>query len=67
MKIDLSQLSKENLITIIAQMHDTIQEWDNGYGYSQQDAKFLIDVGKACSEYCSNKGTWDFSTIKIGE
>lgn len=33
----LEKLSKEDLIKVIANMHDIIQEWDNGYGLTPKN------------------------------
>jgi len=48
----LEKLTKEDLIKVIANMHDTIQEWDNGWGLPKEDAKTLIKIGSACTSYC---------------
>lgn len=47
----LENLSKEDLIHIIATMHDTIQDWGNGWGFTEEDSKILVDVGDACTSY----------------
>jgi hypothetical protein len=51
-------LSKEDLIKVIATMHDTIQEWNNGYGLEKEEGDALIEIGSACTQYCSSKGSW---------
>ena len=57
----LENLTKEDLIKIVANMHDTIQEWDDGYGLSDADAKMLIKVGDACASYCVKKDDWELT------
>ena len=51
--------SKEYLVKIIAQMHDTIQEWDNGHGLSSTEAQILIEVGDYCRQYCAINKDWE--------
>lgn len=48
----LGKLTKEDLIKVIANMHDTIQEWDNGCGISSAEAETLIKIGSACVTEC---------------
>ena len=48
----LEKLTKEDLIKVIANMHDTIQEWNNGWGLEKNDAETLIKIGSACTSYC---------------
>ena len=57
----LENLTKEDLIKVVANMHDTIQEWGDGYGLSDADAKMLIKVGDACASYCVNKDDWELT------
>lgn len=56
---NLNDLSKEDLIKVIANMHDTIQEWDNGYGLSREQAKTLINIGEQCTKLCSEGLGWE--------
>lgn len=58
-KLIVDLLSKEDLIRIIAQMHDIIQEWDNGYGVSSDDAQALMKVGESSREWCNERG-WEY-------
>lgn len=48
----LEKLTKEDLIKVIANMHDTIQEWDNGYGLPEDESETLIKIGGECIDYC---------------
>jgi hypothetical protein len=48
----LEQLTKEDLIKVIANMHDTIQDWDSGWGLPKDAAETLIKIGSACTSYC---------------
>lgn len=59
----LEKLSKEDLIKVIANMHDTIQEWNNGWGIAKDDAETLIKIGTACTNHCNEFG--DYSLPKI--
>jgi len=55
----MDRYSKHYLIKIIAAMHDTIQEWDNGYGLPEQEYNALIEVGEAACDYCKDLNDWD--------
>ena len=37
-------------------MHDTIQEWNNGYGLPEEESETLIKIGRECTNYCVNNG-----------
>ena len=52
----LETLTKEDLIKVVANMHDTIQEWNNGYGLAKDEAEKLIKIGSSCSAYCVKNG-----------
>lgn len=54
---DVKALSKEELIAVIANMHDTIQNWDSGYGLPDNDAKALREIGEECTRFCINHNT----------
>ena len=51
----LEKLSKEDLITVIANMHDTIQDWSNGWGFSSADVTVLNNIGAASIKYVYNR------------
>lgn len=59
----LNSLSKEDLIKVIANMHDTIQTWDNGWGLSNDESEILIKVGGACTSHCGKNKNWDLPKI----
>ena len=59
----LEQLSKEDLIKVIANMHDTIREWDNGWGLNDYESKILIEVGNACTKNCVKNNDWELPKI----
>ena len=59
MKVDLNKVTKEQLISVIATMHDTIQEWGNGYGLEKEDSDILIAVGSSCCSYCFQKSKFN--------
>lgn len=58
-KLNVDLLSKEDLIRIIAGMHDVIQDWGNGYGLSPDDAQTLIKVGESSRVWCHKNG-WKY-------
>lgn len=62
--IDLKKISKKDLIKVIATMHDTIQDWNNGYGIEKEDAETLIKIGSACTSFCVNKRDWILPILK---
>ncbi len=55
----LEKLSREDLIEVIANMHDTVQEWQYGWGYSERDGLVLEKVGRACAENMLSTGKWN--------
>lgn len=64
----LKGLSRDELIKIIATMHDTIQDWDSGWGFDGDDSKVLIEVGRACAHECTvkqktRKNAWSLDGI----
>lgn len=58
----LEKLTKEDLIKVVASMHDTIQEWNNGWGLSKNDSETLIKIGSACTDYCVSNN-WDLPKV----
>lgn len=63
----LQNLTKEELIRTIANMHDVIQDWDNGYGLSDKDSKALKTIGSECCDYCSENECWEVPSIEDAE
>lgn len=59
----LSDLTKEELIKVIAIMHDSIQEWDDGYGLPEKEAEILNKVGQACINKCVEDNNFDISQL----
>lgn len=59
----LANLSKEDLIKIIANMHDTIQEWHHGWGLNKEEAQTFTKVGNTCTQYCIQNNNWDISHL----
>ena len=51
----LEKLTKEDLIKVVANMHDTIQDWGNGWGLANDEAETLIKIGSACTMYCGKR------------
>ena len=60
--IVLDNLSREDLIKVIANMHDTIQEWDSGWGLEENEAQILIAIGDTCRQHCKETN-WDLPNI----
>jgi hypothetical protein len=63
MKELLEKLTKEDLIKVVANMHDTIQEWNNGYGLPSEEAETLIKIGSACTSVCSETQDWSLPQV----
>jgi DNA-binding transcriptional regulator YiaG len=49
---NLSKLTKEDLIKVIATMHNSIQTWDSGWGIPEKEAETLMKIGDECVSYC---------------
>lgn len=64
MKNILDNLTKDDLIKVIANMHDAIQEWDNGWGLPKDEADTLIKVGRACCTECSKNNDFTLPVLK---
>ena len=62
--IDLNKMSKNDLIAVIADMHDTVQDWDNGWGYSKEAAENLIDIGDSCVKDCQRRNDFTFNIYR---
>jgi len=61
----LENLSKEDLIKIIAHMHDTIQEWDSQFwGLCTEQAQTLMNIGRKSMLSCNYNNDWDISHLK---
>ena len=63
MNVELEKLSKKDLIKVIANMHDAIQDWNNGWGLPKEEAEVLIAVGGACVLECGINNDFDLSKI----
>ena len=57
----IKKLTKADLINVIANMHDTILDWDSGWGFSDEDAETIKNVGSMC---CESTDTIDLSEIR---
>ncbi len=55
----LEKLTKEDLINVIAHMHDVIQDWTYGYGFSEKQSGTIEKIGNACVDSCN----WDFPEV----
>lgn len=52
----LEKMSKEDLIDVIATMHDAVQNWENGCACcSQEEAIKLKEIGNECLKYILEK------------
>lgn len=53
---ELLSLTKEDLIDVIATMHDAVQNWENGCACcSQEEAIKLKEIGNECLRYILEK------------
>lgn len=44
----LDNMTKAQLIAVIAELHDTVGEWEDGWGFTDADGKKLMTIGRAC-------------------
>jgi hypothetical protein len=58
--INLFELSKEDLILVIANMHDTISNWSQGHGLQKEESEILNIIGYECCQVTEN---YDLSQI----
>jgi hypothetical protein len=58
----INDLSKEDLISIIANMHDTILDW-NGRGLPDHEIDFLTKIGSDASSVTAKSNNWDLNPI----
>ena len=63
MSAELEQLKKEDLVKVIATMHDVIQNWNNGWGLSQEESSCLIKVGNICTSECVKNDDWSLPKV----
>jgi hypothetical protein len=47
----LEELTKDELIDVIALMHDTVEEWSRGFGLPIEYAEILNKIGSECLIY----------------
>lgn len=59
----LEKLTKTDLIIVIAHMHDKIQNWEDGYGNTTEEADMLNKVGNSATEYCVTTQNWKLPKI----
>lgn len=62
--MDITTLSKEDLIKVIANMHDTIQTWNESWGFNKTEGDILNSVGNAAITHCSNANDFSLPIIK---
>lgn len=60
----LDDLTKEDLIKVVANMHDTIQDWNNGWGLPKKDATILIKIGRLCTDRCCKNQDWKLPNLE---
>lgn len=63
MSAELEQLKKEDLVKVIATMHDVIQNWNQGWGLSHEESSCLIKVGKICTSECVKNDDWNLPKV----
>jgi len=63
MSAELEQLTKDDLVKVIATMHDVIQDWNKGLGLSHEESSCLIKVGRICTSECVKNDDWNLSKV----
>ena len=58
----LNNLSKEDLIRVIANIADAIQDF-NGWGFNTVSEDIMKTVGVECIDFCKKKNNWDWPLI----
>lgn len=61
----LENLTKDDLISVIANIHDTIQNWDSGWGFSENEANDLNIIGQACVKHCAHNNSFNMPNITL--
>lgn len=59
----LEKLTKDDLVKVIANMHDTIQYWNHGYGFPDEEADTLNKIGSACTSTCVENQDWKLPDV----
>lgn len=61
------ELLKDNitLIKVIAEMHDTIQDWRDGWGLPPDTADTLNVVGSLCLSYCVKNNLTELPEVEL--
>lgn len=62
--MDITALSKEELISVIANMHDSIQDWGPGYGMTVDEGTTMKTIGSAATKHCCDTNSWKLPEIK---
>ena len=60
----IDDLSKEDLIKVIANMQDTIQNWADGHGLSNDEARKMNTIGNECLGHCNDIGDYELPKHK---
>lgn len=63
MSAELEQLTKEDLVKVIATMHDVIQHWNDGWGLSKEESSCLIKIGTMCTSECVKNDDWNLPKV----
>jgi hypothetical protein len=63
----LEKLSKKDLINVIANMHDLIKDWNNGWGLNDVKAEILKQIGDACIKQCDDKKDWNIPNVTLSD
>lgn len=58
----LNYLSKEDLIAVIANLYDSVKDWD-GYGFTLSDIEVINKIGRASCWFSTSEDKWDMPNL----
>lgn len=62
--MSIKNLTKDELITIIANMHDTVQEQGSDWGLSEKARKNLVPFGQEACTIAKEETTFDIPEVR---
>lgn len=63
----LEKLTKKDLINVVANMHDLIKDWNNGYPLNDVQAEILNQIGDACTKHCTDNNDWNIPNVTLSD
>lgn len=57
--MSIKNFTKNELISIIANMHEAVQDWENGWGFNDEEGKRIVDFGREASQIANDENLWD--------